>query len=268
MISKKLTTILATATISGALLLIPTIANAWTTGQSAQAICLANSTGAIKFSFTNKETDKGMKVSVKDSQTGATFDMGTVDAQQTKSGEIDTGKSNLGSGTITFFLTWVTGSGSDSRTANYSGITCVAPTATPTPTSIPTATPTPTVTPTDTPMPSATPTPTDVPTVTPTPTNQNTDNCDDSTQVDNNNANNNCNNNNNNNDNNNQQSQDQTQNNNQDVNVTVNNNNTTQVLAAETPTKLPSTGADASVWMSLFGLIPAGFGIRKFALKK
>ncbi len=277
MISKRLTTVLATATLSGALLLIPTLAHAWSTDQSAQALCLANSTGAIRFSFTNKETNNSpMNVSVKDSQTGATFNLGTINDQQTKTGEIDTGKSNLSNGTITFYLTWTNKSGSDSRTANYSAITCVAPTATPTPrpsaTPTPTSTPMPsaTPTPTETPVPSATPTPTVAVTVTPTPTSTNTNNCDDSTQTGNNNANNNCNNNNNTNNNSNSQSQDQTQNNNQNVNVTVNNNNNTQtVLAASTtPTQLPSTGADATVWMSLFGLIPAGFGIRKFASKK
>jgi hypothetical protein len=280
MITKQLTTILTTITVSGVLLALPTLVGAWSTDQSANSLCLANNTGAIRFSFTNKESNRGMKVSVKDSQTGATFSLGTVNGEQTKTGEIDTGRSILNNGTITFLLTWVSGSGSDSRTANYSGIRCVTPTPTPTNTPVPTATPTvtpmpsATPTPTATPMPSATPTvtPTNtpVPTVTPTQPTQNTNNCDDSTQVGNTNANNNCNNNNNNNSNNNTQSQNQTQNNNQNVNVTLTNQE--EVLAAATtitpvPTKLPATGAPVETWVSLFGLVPVGFGIKRFASK-
>src|SRR5258708_32582274 len=192
MLSKKFVPIVSTTAFTGLLLGIPLFVSAWTTNQSASAVCLANNTAAIRFSFTNTESaaNLGMKVTAKDSQTGITIDMGTIAPHQTKSGEIDTAKNELNSGVITFLLKWANGhAGTHTRTAGYSSVKCIAPTptptatptprptttptprpsATPTPTLQPSATPTPTLKPSETPMPTATPTPTVQPTETPTP---------------------------------------------------------------------------------------------------
>ncbi len=137
----------------------------WYTSQSATSVCGPDATAVITATFTNTETSSsmGMNVVVKDNQTGKSVNMGTVAAKQTKSASIDTGKSSLNSGQVTFNLTWSSGqSGSDSRTAPYPAVSkCVAPTNTPTPTPKNTPTPTPT------PKPNSTPTPT--PTACPTP---------------------------------------------------------------------------------------------------
>jgi hypothetical protein len=87
------------------------------------------------------------------------------------------------------------------------------------------------------PGPTPTPTPTPEPTITPTPTPIPCESCG--------------------------QSQEQTQNNDQDVTVNVT-QETPQVQGAVAPTELPKTGASTLALASLFGGVPAGFGLRIF----
>ena len=75
-------------------------------------------------------------------------------------------------------------------------------------------------------------------------------------------TNNNCNNNSNTNNNTNSQSQSQTQNNNQ--NVTISFANLPTIAPAPVAVSLPSTGTSPFIF-SLFGIIPLGFILRKFA---
>lgn len=277
-------------------LAIPFAVFAWSTGQSATAICNNAGQGVINVSFTNQETSAsmGMNVTVKDNQTGDSTNLGTIASQQTKNGSINTGKNTLNNGTVTFFLTWASGnSGTDQRTANYSGVTCQSaiptPTKAPTPTPTKEITPTPTNAPTPTPTKEVTPTPTSQPSITPTvtpavptPTTQS------GTTNENNN---------NNQQDQNQgqaqsQSQDSTNNNNNssnsssnssssigDINVTnnvTNTNTSTATVEAATaqnttvqpvPTntaELPKTGPSDIVY-SLFTLLPIGWKLRKLA---
>jgi hypothetical protein len=124
----------------------------WTTAQSASAACTASGIAAITATFTNTETSssKAMKVIVKDNQTGKSVDMGTVNARQTKTTTIDTGRTSLSSNKVTFNLSWANGSsGTDSRTASYPAVsTCPMPTKIPTPTISKSPTPTTTACPT------------------------------------------------------------------------------------------------------------------------
>ena len=143
----------------------------WKINISANAVCPPSNggTAVIKFSFQNIDTYT-MTVTVKDLQTGNTASLGQVPAGQTKTGEINTGLTNLQSGQVQFLLSG-NGSSDSSHKASYYAIKCTVPTPTPTntPTPIPSNTPTPTQTPT--PIPSSTPTPTPSKTPTPTPPN-------------------------------------------------------------------------------------------------
>jgi len=106
---------------------------AWSTTQSAKSICIAQA-ASIKVTFSNTESRRGMKVTVKDVQTNKSVDLGTVNAGETKTGTIDTEFSKLNKGSVIFFLNWATPpTGSDTRSANYDSINCVSPTPTPTP---------------------------------------------------------------------------------------------------------------------------------------
>lgn len=291
----------AITTLGVSIFAIPTLVLAWTTNQSASAECVS-SQGAIKVSFTNTESSnsKAMNVIAQDNQTNKSLNLGTVNAHETKTGEILTGSSSLNTGTVTFHLSWANGTnGTDVRTASYNSVSCHVPTPTPTnrptptPTNRPTPTPTPrptvtpTATPTPTPKPTVTPTitptatPTTQPTVTPTPTAGQTAN-----------GNNNDNTNTNVNGQNNSQSTNQTQNNTQnngsssssssssDNNISINNTNSVTVEAAtaqqpstqnttveQTPSnakELPKTGPENIVY-SLFSLFPLGLKLRKWA---
>lgn len=165
------------SSIATALIVPVAQALAWCTEQSASVSCVNGAD--IHVSFSNTETDKNMAMNVvaKDNQTGQSIDLGKIDAQQTKSGDIATGKSTINSGNVTFYLTWANGqSGSDTRNEGYSAVTCQMPTPTQqpsptvTPTSIPSATPTNEPSPTPTPTCEETTTPTVTPEVTETPT--------------------------------------------------------------------------------------------------
>jgi hypothetical protein len=135
----------------------------WATDESASTSCPDDGSGVeIKATFSNTEPRKSstdMDVVVKDQQTGKTADMGTVRGGETKTVTIQTGKSTLKAGSVTFSLTWTDGrNGVDSRTASYKAVSnCVTPTSTPTPT----------VTPTQVPTGEPTPTPTICPTLGP-----------------------------------------------------------------------------------------------------
>ncbi len=102
---------------------------AWGTEQSAEAICSTENGGAVvKVSFTNTERSKAMDVVVTDIQSGKTVDLGTVNAKETKEGEIITESQTLEDGGVKFDLTWTDGtSGKDSRTATYKGVSECAP---------------------------------------------------------------------------------------------------------------------------------------------
>ena len=123
----------------------------WLTNQSASATCPADGSGVtINVIFTNTEPKKSstaMDVTAKDSQSGKSVDMGSIQGGSTSSNTITTGKSSLKSGSVTFLLTWTDGhKGSDSRTASYKSVSNCAPQPTATPTPYPTGQPTPTPT--------------------------------------------------------------------------------------------------------------------------
>ena len=108
---------------------------AWSTQQSAEAVCDNNSGNAvITVSFTNTESVKDMDVVAKDLQTGVTIDLGTVKHQETNTGQIATDKPSLDKGGVLFTLTWTSGiSGKDTRTASYNAVAnCPQPPPTPT----------------------------------------------------------------------------------------------------------------------------------------
>lgn len=97
---------------------------AWMTSQSASSSCPVDDEGAIiNVTFTNTEPNKAnlaMNVLAVDAQSGKSVNLGSVKGQETKNGEIKTGKKTLQSGKVTFKLTWTDGhSGTDSRTASY-----------------------------------------------------------------------------------------------------------------------------------------------------
>lgn len=206
-------------------LILPRLANAWETSQSAQAICVLNTSNNVNYvnlqvSFTNNEPDRAMNVRVVDNWTGQDVSLGVVRPGETKTDRIRTGEqgnSRNSVKSVTFFLTWAEGAqprpgerNPHQFTVDYNTIDCPQPAA-------PTAT---TVPPTATPVPGATATPTPVAqtqqvllvrteVVQPTPTPQ------------------------------------------------------VQVLAARAVTELPKTGAADGILFGLLSLIPAGIIIRQ-----
>jgi hypothetical protein len=106
---------------------------AWETEQSAQSECSSSSgTAVINVTFTNTEssTSQDMNVTVTDIQTGASLDMGTVKAKETKTMTLDTKKTSLNKGTVIFNLSWAGGApGTDTESATYNAVsTCPVPT--------------------------------------------------------------------------------------------------------------------------------------------
>ena len=150
---------------------------AWNTTQSASADCGPSGTAIINVRFTNQEPSQSMIVTAVDNQSGKSVNLGTIQAQKTQVGNIDTLKKSLNSSVVTFNMAWANNpSSTDQNTAGYSAVsTCTAPTPTITPKPTPTNTPTPMPsnkpTPTMTPKPTPTNTPTPTPTKIPTPTN-------------------------------------------------------------------------------------------------
>lgn len=276
-ISKKsLGTALIISAVFSSLVITPMV-SAWQTSQSASADCDRSGFADINVSFTNEENSRSMDVVAKDNQSGISVDLGTVNAHQTKTGEIVTGHSSVNNGTVTFTLTWTNDkSQHDTRTTNYNSVVChgptptttppPTPTATPTPTSRPTPTPTPTSaptptpTPTNAPSPTLTPTPTSAPTPTPTPetntptpTPQPTSTPVPTTEIPSptpvtitvTNTNN------------------PTMTNTNDI--TINNSQQPEVLGASTVQSLPSTGPSSDLLFGLISLLPAGLGLRKLS---
>jgi hypothetical protein len=141
------------------------VQNAWSTDQSASAICDAGSGKVvIDARFTNTEANNpslAMNVIAKDNKSGNQVDLGKVNPGETKRDNIHTNADSVSGGTVMFILTWSDShSSGDSLTAQYGAAgPCPQPTSTP-------LTPT-TVQPTETPIP---PSPTPVPTDTPVPT--------------------------------------------------------------------------------------------------
>lgn len=145
----------------------------WVTDESASTACATDGSGAdIAASFTNSESPSSstaMNVTVTDQQTGKSVNMGAIQGGATKTVIIETGKTSLNAGQVTFALSWTDGhSGTDSKTANYSAVSYCNPKPTPTPT--PKPYPTPTLAPKETPTSTPKPTPTGVPTPTICPT--------------------------------------------------------------------------------------------------
>lgn len=145
----------------------------WKTNQSVIAVCLPNGTVGLNVTFTNTESSQSLSMDVlaTDTQTGSFLDLGTVPAQSQATGTIQTGETSLNAGVVVFDLAWTSGDPrTDQRFSNYSAISCVKNTSTPTPTTPPsTLTPTTTSTTTPTPTTPFTPTPTTPSTPTPTP---------------------------------------------------------------------------------------------------
>ena len=144
---------------------------AWSSTQSASAICGPTGTAIINVRFTNQEASRKMLVKAVDVQSGKSVDLGTVAGGGTGIGEINTLKTSLTASQVTFNLAWADAPATkDVRSAPYTAVsTCIAPTPTRTPTPRPTNTPTPK--PSNAPTPTATKTPTPTATKTPTPTN-------------------------------------------------------------------------------------------------
>lgn len=147
----------------------------WVTDESASTACASDGSGAdIAASFTNSESPSSstaMNVVVTDEQTGKSVNMGSIQGGATKTVIIETGKTSLNAGTVTFALSWTDGrSGTDSKTASYNSVSYCYPKPTPTPTYKPA--PTPTLAPKETPTPTLTPSPTQIPTPTICPTLQ------------------------------------------------------------------------------------------------
>lgn len=122
-------------------LTFPGRAFAWATNQSAQAFC-DGATAKIKITFTNTEVKNQnvcyeMNVTVTDTKTGQSVQLGKVIEGQTKTATINTSLTSLSSESVIFNLTWADGRvGNDTRSAYYSDINCSVsptPTATPTP---------------------------------------------------------------------------------------------------------------------------------------
>ncbi len=124
----------------------------WLTTQSASSACASDGSGAlISASFTNTEprsSSTSMDVAVKDQQTGKSIDMGSLPGGDTRTVTINTGKTSLSAGSVTFALSWTDGhSGTDTRTAGYNAVSNCISQPTPTPT-VPPGQPTPTICPT------------------------------------------------------------------------------------------------------------------------
>lgn len=139
----------------------------WITDESASTACAPDGSGAnIAVTFTNSEapsTSTAMNVTATDQQTGKSVNMGSIAGGKTNTSIIETGKTSLKAGEVSFALSWTNGqSGTDTKTANYNAVSqCVAqvtPTLTTTPAQ-PTQTPAP--------LPSGTPAPTICPTLEP-----------------------------------------------------------------------------------------------------
>src|SRR5476649_2364728 len=62
----------------------------WLTTQTASVTCGPNGTGVINYNFTNTEPDRGMIVTVMDTQSSASANLDLVAPGTTKTGTIDT----------------------------------------------------------------------------------------------------------------------------------------------------------------------------------
>ncbi|HEX9679031.1 MAG TPA: hypothetical protein VGA08_00200 [Candidatus Saccharimonadales bacterium] len=100
---------------------------AWKTDQSANSLC-EDGQALIDWTFTNKESNKKMIVTVKVNETGKVLAPKQADAGATIGGTIDAEAEKLTAGTLTFELKWADGTkGVDSRQASYSAIECEQP---------------------------------------------------------------------------------------------------------------------------------------------
>jgi len=124
--------IFSAALLLGALWVLPIgTVRAWQTNQSSSSYCSDANSAVIGWSFTNTEPNtsgNSMDVIAKDNQSGTTSNKVTVPGGQTATGKLDTGKTTLGKGTITYTLTWTDGhSGVDTRTSSYDESDCTPP---------------------------------------------------------------------------------------------------------------------------------------------
>ena len=104
-----------------ALPLVPSTVSAWEVNHSAHSKCV-NEKAVINWSFKNEEPNQAkwsMDVLVTDSQSGASTTH-TVAAGQTVTGTLDPNQTKIGSGYVSFKMTWTDGrSGVDTRKSNY-----------------------------------------------------------------------------------------------------------------------------------------------------
>lgn len=100
---------------------------AWSTHQTAKAICVHDHKAAIDVTFQNTEPIDEMDVIATDLQTGKSVDLGTVLPGETVPGRIETGQSTLAAGTVRFDLEWTYRSGRDQRFAEYEAVDCEPP---------------------------------------------------------------------------------------------------------------------------------------------
>ena len=97
------------------------------TAQSATSQCY-NDTASVKFYFKNADPNEPkyrMNVEARDSNTGKTVNLGTINPGETKNGVLNTGLSSINSGNVIFTITWANGApGVNTATAGYNSISC------------------------------------------------------------------------------------------------------------------------------------------------
>jgi len=116
--------------VLGLLALAPVPAYAWRISQTAKSVC-ENGKAAIDWTFVNNESNRSIKVVVKDERSGQSQPARTLAAGQAASGTISTGQASISSGEISFLLKWADGEkGSDIRDEKYAKINCATKPAT------------------------------------------------------------------------------------------------------------------------------------------
>ncbi len=114
--------------------LVPVGTFAWSTHQTAKAICVHDK-AAIDVVFKNTEpinepVKNAMDVVAVDMQTGKSVNLGTILPGETATGTINAEQTILSAGTVRFDLLWTNRPGSDERFASYDAKNC-QPTPTP-----------------------------------------------------------------------------------------------------------------------------------------
>lgn len=93
--------------------------------QSSQAQCTADGNAEVGISYTNTDTSRSVVVSAVDSATGQSFNFGTIEPQETKTGVISPKTASLNGGTITYTVAYAdTPSQTSQKISTYSAKTC------------------------------------------------------------------------------------------------------------------------------------------------